>query len=504
MKKVAQDIAVKTIATLGLLGFAVMISPFAVADDSGWLGGFSVGRTGAKIDDERITAQLTGSGFTTTSMVDDKRGLGYKIFGGYKFNPNFALEGGYFDLGKFGFTATTMPVGTLNGSIKIRGINLDAVGILPITEKFSAFGRLGAQYAQAKDSFNGTGAVVPINPSPKKSAINYKAGLGLQYDLTDSLGLRGEAERFRINDGVGNKGDINMLSVGLVFQFGEDKPAPAPAPKAAIPPPVIAKEPVWVIVPVKVKTEQYCSILDFDFEIKQDDIQREDKEKLAVLGTYMNKYPNTTALIRGYTDNVGESDYNLKLSQKRADSVVSYLVEDLRIDPSRLTAVGYGETHPIADNSTREGKQANRRVNAVIACVTDIADLKVVAAKTTMAMEIEFDPYKSEIESQYFVGLRHVANFMKANPSINATVEGHAGKYLGEGADKIKIDPELAMKVSQLRAQNVVNYLVNTLDISRSRLSTEAFGQTRRVSYGTTLEGQQDNRRVNIIFTYAN
>ena len=84
---------------------------------------------------------------------------GYKLFGGYKFNKNFALEGGYFDLGKFGFTATTVPAGTLNGNIKLKGLNLDAVGILPIAEKFSAFGRVGLNYAQAKDSFTGTGAV---------------------------------------------------------------------------------------------------------------------------------------------------------------------------------------------------------------------------------------------------------------------------------------------------------------------------------------------------------
>src|SRR5450759_1683694 len=177
----------------------------------------------------------------------------------------------------------------------------------------------------------------------------------------------------------------------------------------------------------------------------------------------MNKYPDPTAVIEGHTDNIGMSDYNLKLSQQRADSVVSYLVKEHHIDASRLTAVGYGDTRPIADNDTIEGQEANRRIDAVVACVTDIAGLKVVPARITMAMEMEFDQNKAEIQPQYRDELAQVANFLKANPSVTATVEGHSDKYLGTGSDKTKIDPDESMKLSELRAQNVVDYLVNNL-----------------------------------------
>lgn len=499
--------AAKTVGALGLVGCAVMSSPFAIADDTFWYIGGNIGQSRANIDDARITAQLQGAGLATSSISDDHTDTAYKLFGGYQLNKNFALEGGYFKLGQFGYTATTIPAGTKSGNIKLQGLNVDAVGMLPLADKFSVFGRLGLQYAEAKDNFSSTGAVpVPANPNPGKNAANYKAGMGLQYDFTESLGMRAEAERYRIDDAVGSKGDINMYSLGLIYRFNEKKPAPmqkaaAPAP---VPVPVVAAAPVvrYIIVPV-VKTQEYCSILDIQFEIKQQEVQREDKEKLAVLGTYMNKYPDTTAVIEGHADNVGKSDYNLKLSQQRADSVVDYLVDELHIDRSRLTAVGYGEEFPIADNSTRKGQQANRRIEAVIACVTDIAGLKVASARATMAMEMQFDPYKSEVDPKYREGLRAIANFMDANPSLTATVEGHADKYLGTGYDKVKIDPEVAMKVSLLRAQNVVNYLVDDFGISRSRLSTAAYGQTGRVSYDTSLEGQQENRRVNIIFSYA-
>lgn len=334
-----------------------MTSPLSHAADSGWFGGLNIGQSMAKIDNVKITDQLFASGLSTTSIVDDDRNTAYKLFAGYKFNQYFALEGGGFDLGKFGYTANTLPTGTLNGSIRLRGMNIDAVGILPLSENFSAFGRAGGSYAEARDTFTSTGAVgVPTIQNPSQNAYNFKAGLGVQYDFSESIGLRGEWERYRINDAVGSRGDIDMLSLGVVVMLGGDKPAPLVAVTPPPPEPVVAEEmappPVMVIVPVIIKTQKYCSILDIQFEIKQGDIQREEKEKLNVLGTFMKKYPNTTAVIEGHTDDVGTEEFNLKLSQKRAESVVSYLMDSFHIASNRLTAVGYGESRPIADNKT--------------------------------------------------------------------------------------------------------------------------------------------------------
>jgi len=206
--------------TIGLAALALLASPYAMADDTGWYGGISIGQSKAKIDDARIASNLLGSGLSTSSITNDDSDTGYKIFAGYKFNKNFALEGGYFDLGKFGFAATTAGPGTLNGSIKLQGINLDAVGILPVGQGFSLFGRAGVNYAQARDSFSGTGPVNVSNPSPSKNDTNYNFGLGLQYDLNKSVGMRLGAERYRVNDAVGNRGDIDLFSAGLVYRFG--------------------------------------------------------------------------------------------------------------------------------------------------------------------------------------------------------------------------------------------------------------------------------------------
>ncbi len=79
----------------------------------------------------------------------------------------------------------------------------------------------------------------------------------------------------------------------------------------------------------------------------------------------MSKNPNIKISIEGHTDNTGSADGNKALSQKRADAAKAYLVNK-GIDASRISTVGYGQDKPIADNSTAEGRQKNRRVEFII------------------------------------------------------------------------------------------------------------------------------------------
>ena len=468
----------RALRTPVLLVCTFIVSVLAVADDSGWYIGANVGQSTAEIDEDNITGNLEDGGFTVTDFSKDESDTGYKLFGGYQFNEHFALEGGYFDLGEFGYTATTLPAGTLSGNIAVSGLNIDAVGILPFTEKFSAFGRIGLLYAKAEDFFEGTGAVIVLDPEASESGASYKYGVGLQYDFTESFGMRLESERYRIDDAVGSDGDIDLLSLGVVFRFGESARKSEPVAAAVVP----------------VGTQQYCSILDIQYEINQDEIQREEKEKLDVVGTFMQKYPKTTAVIEGHADNVGTAEDNMRLSQRRAQSVVDHLVSTQRIAASRLKAVGYGDTHPLVSNSSEQGKRSNRRIGAVISCATDIEGLKPLPARVTMAMDMEFDARKHDVKPQYRDELRKVADYLKANPSVTATVEGHTGN--------LQETPKLAMQISQTRAQNVVNYLVDNFDVPRSRLTARGFGETRPYAYNTSAAGRQENRRVNIILNY--
>lgn len=474
----------KTLRKLSLVALAGMVSPCLAADDAGWYVGSNIGQSRANIDEGKIGRNLLGAGLTAVTVDSDERDTGYKLFGGYQFNRNFSLEGGYFNLGQFGYTAITAPQGTYNAGLKAKGINLDAVGMLPITAKFSALARAGLSYAETRDAFSGTGAVLVNNPDSRERDTNYKLGLGLQYDFTKAFGMRAEAERYRINDAVGNKGDIDLLSLGVIYRFGRSRAnlvREAASSQATV-------------VPAVRSTAQYCSILDIQFEINQDGIQREEKEKLAVVGTFMKKYPDTTAVIEGHADGVGTDDHNMALSRQRAESVVSYLTDTYKIAPSRLQAVGYGDTRPVVDNNSQEGLRMNRRINAVISCARDIAGLTVIPARTTMAMEMEFDANKSDIRPEYANELANVAAFLKTNPRVTATVEGHTGN--------LQATPEEAMAISLQRAQNVVDYLVDKHGIGRLRLGAEGFGKTRRYAYNSNAAGQQENRRVNIIFNY--
>ncbi len=358
---------------LSLLSLAILASTCALADDSYGYGGANLGRSRASIDDARISAGLSGPGLTTTSISDDNRDAGYKIYGGYQVSKNFAFEGGYFDLGRFGFNASTVPTGTLSGNIRLRGLNLDALGIIPFTETFSAFARVGVNYAQARDAFAGTGIVNVLDPHPRQNAFNPTLGLGLQYAFSDSFALRAELERHRISDAVGNRGDVDLFSVGLVYRFGARTPAPraaapavlAPAPPAAVV--VAAPEPMIVMAapapPVARRVSFSAeSLFGFDKAVVR-------PEGRTVLDQFTNDIRGTQydkITVEGHTDRLGTNAYNQKLSLERAESVKAYLVSTDRLDASKIMTAGKGEstsvTHP-------EDCKGNKPTPALIACL---------------------------------------------------------------------------------------------------------------------------------------
>jgi OOP family OmpA-OmpF porin len=210
-------------AALGLGVLAGLPGSTALAEDSGWYAGINGGVTRTTIDEERITSSLLSSGFTVTDFSEDDSERGYKLFGGYQFSRNFAIEGGYFDLGSYGFTAETQPSGTLTGNIEVTGLNLDLVALLPVGERFSLFGRAGANRAEASDTFSGTGLINVPNPSRSQRDTNLKVGVGVQWAFSDRIAARLEAERYQIDDAVGNTGDIDLYSLNLLMRLGENR-----------------------------------------------------------------------------------------------------------------------------------------------------------------------------------------------------------------------------------------------------------------------------------------
>ncbi|MCB5162184.1 OmpA family protein [Marinomonas algarum] len=102
------------------------------------------------------------------------------------------------------------------------------------------------------------------------------------------------------------------------------------------------------------------------FDSGKADIQPRYYSELKELADFLKANPNSTVVIEGHTDNDGSADMNLDLSQRRASAISNVLVDSFRIASGRVKGIGYGESRPISDNETPEGKEMNRRVVAEV------------------------------------------------------------------------------------------------------------------------------------------
>jgi outer membrane protein OmpA-like peptidoglycan-associated protein len=125
---------------------------------------------------------------------------------------------------------------------------------------------------------------------------------------------------------------------------------------------VVAEEPVMpepVAEAVRVE-------LDVKFDFDKSVVKEGSFADIKNLADFMAQYPQTTTVVEGHTDSVGTDAYNQGLSERRANAVRDVLVNQYGLAAERVNAVGYGETRPVADNSTSEGRAINRRVEAEV------------------------------------------------------------------------------------------------------------------------------------------
>lgn len=127
----------------------------------------------------------------------DSSGTGLKLYGGYQFNPNFALEGSVFRLGRLSGN---------NGDAKADGVALDAVGMLPFATDWTALAKLGVASVKTRAGGDDDRSTIP------------KFGLGVQYNLSKTMAIRGEWERYRL-DAFDRKSNNDQYSIGLNVSF---------------------------------------------------------------------------------------------------------------------------------------------------------------------------------------------------------------------------------------------------------------------------------------------
>lgn len=208
------------------------------------------------------------------------------------------------------------------------------------------------------------------------------AGAGFRYYLNDHWSWRADARWLHSLDESAN--DI-ALSLGISYGFAPPpsrkraappEPTPAPAPIDSDGDGVFDPDDECPGTPAGVEVdERGCEIvapapsvasikLTVLFGFDSDQVDTRFFQDIEGLANFLNLYPEIAANIQGHTDSRGNDDYNMSLSQRRADAVREILVSEYGIDGSRLKSVGYGETQPVASNDTDEGRAENRRVIA--------------------------------------------------------------------------------------------------------------------------------------------
>ena len=172
-------------------------------------------------------------------------------------------------------------------------------------------------------------------------------GGALMNNLGDdpSDGERGGA----IAGGIVGGGLLGAL-LGHVICDPMEEPVAAPAPAAAAPPPA---------------GTHIGELKGAHFAFNSAKLTPEGEARLADTVATLNKHSDLKVVCNGYTDSVGSQEYNLKLGQRRADTVRDYLVSQ-GIDASRIRTDSFGKENPVASNDTAEGRAENRRVEIVV------------------------------------------------------------------------------------------------------------------------------------------
>lgn len=338
MKKTAIALAV------ALAGFATVAQ--AAPQDNTWYTGGKLGWS------QYHDTGFYGNGFDSRIGNGPTRSdqIGAGAFVGYQANPYLGFELGYDWLGRMAYKGSTD-----NGALKAQGIQLSAKLSYPINDDLDIYTRLGgmvwrvdtkAAYdngATGRRSENDTG-VSPLAAAGFEYAWTQDWATRLEYQWTNNIGDAGT---------VGARPDNGLLSVGVSYRFGQGQTAaPAPAPVAA-PAPVV-------------QTKHFTLRSDVLFEFNKAQLKPEGQQALNQLYSQLSSMDpkDGSVVVLGFTDRIGSVEYNQKLSQARAQSVVSYLVSK-GIPSDKISARGMGKSNPVTGTTCDNVKPRAALINCL-------------------------------------------------------------------------------------------------------------------------------------------
>ncbi len=319
--------------------------------------------------DKGFTFSL-GGGYTA---FDSERSLdnnwGPEIGIGYRFNDRMSLEGIYSQFKTDQKNA---------GEAKIKNYRLDGFyDLRPWDGDWTPYALVGIGELRENREF-----------TRDREDTRMSFGGGVRKALMPNLSLRGDIRAIRSLDYGQTEG---MVNVALTWTFGSPaKPVQQTEP-APPPPPVQEEEVVQPVAPPDsdmdgvVDSQDLCpntpagSTVDatgcipmeeidllVEFGFDSDTLRDGDMSTVEKMADFMKRHPEVRIVVEGHTDSKGPAAYNEKLSQQRAEVVRQILVQEHGIDQSRIDVIGKGESEPVADNSTMEGRQKNRRVVAEV------------------------------------------------------------------------------------------------------------------------------------------
>lgn len=324
MKKTAIALAIAGLTATSVAQAAPQANTFYAGAKAGW----------ASFHDglNQFEDQANSEGTLRNSVT-------YGVFGGYQIIDNLAVELGYDDFGR----AKLRDEGKTVAKHTNHGAHLSLKASYPVLEGLDVYGRVGA--ALIRSDYK------TVEHSLKVSPVF--AG-GLEYNLPSlpELALRVEYQWVqgvgRLQDKDGNRVDytpnIGSVTAGLSYRFGQGAPVVAP----------------------KVVSKTFALSSDVTFAFGKSNLRPEAQSTLDGIYGEIAQLKSANVAVAGYTDRIGSEAANLKLSQRRAETVANYLVSK-GVSQQAISATGYGEANPVtgAKCDSVKGRKA------LIACLAD-------------------------------------------------------------------------------------------------------------------------------------
>lgn len=297
-----------------------------------------------------ITPYVGYTWYDNDQNVENNPAYGLRL--GYNFTKYFGLEA------SAEYTDTDYDTDSDSRSVNIGNYRLDGIfNLLPDSQIVPfVFAGVGGQYIDYPSG----------NDNRNAATVNY--GAGLKYFLNESMALRADIRQihaFQNVEDIGERNDIEA-TFGFVYYFGGPEPVAAAAEPAAtaVPVPMATQKPAAVAAEPK---EVVLVFEDIHFDFDKSTLKPEAKAILKRNIQLLKDNPKTHVRLAGYTSASGSEEYNRKLSERRANAVKDYLINEGIITADRLSIIGYGEMNPAKHEASPQdinspAAKANMRV----------------------------------------------------------------------------------------------------------------------------------------------